>query len=222
MDPLDAVTDIDRFWLDTASGRRVNLARPKPSDICAEDIAAALAQICRFGGHSREYFSVAQHSLLVEELVTSWGRGDLALEALHHDSHEAFTCDLPSPLKRLLAAGGDFAAYEALSRNFDNAIRQALGLRRRLSAADRHLVKRADSVAFALEATRLLASGGDQAIADRDDYVAELMLRDCPEPMAPAEARRAFLQRHRRLTAERRGNLRQSAERTRGNRNMPR
>lgn len=203
MDPLESLTDIDRFWLDTASGGRVNLASPRPGDISAEDVASALAQTCRFGGHASEYFSVAQHALLVEQLVSSWGRPDLALEALHHDSHEAFTCDLPSPLKKLLAAAGDFTAYATLSRNFDMAIGKALGVRRRLKKEDRALIKRADSVAFALEATRLLRGGGDQAIADRTDYVVELTATECPEPLGPANAREAFLRRHRELTAER-------------------
>ena len=203
MDKLSALTEIDRFWLDTSSGRRVNLARPEPSDISAEDVAGALSRVCRFGGHAREYFSVAQHALLVEEIVDSWGRSDLALEALHHDSHEAFTCDIPSPLKKLLSAAGEYSVYQALRDRFDDAISAAFGFSRHLLPSDQRVLKRADSVAFALEASRLLANGGDDAIADRDGYTVELAFRECPEPLGPSVARDAFLRRHQELRAQR-------------------
>lgn len=199
VDALAAIEDIERFWLDTSSGRRVNLARPQPEDISCEDIAGALSRICRFGGHAREYFSVAQHALLVEAIVVGWGRTDLSLPALHHDSHEAFTCDIPSPLKKLLVAANEYRVYQAMRDRFDEAISQAFGFPLRLSASDTRLVKRADSVAFALEAARLLANGGTEAIADRDGYVQELAFRECPEPLPPSTAKDTFLTRHKQL-----------------------
>ena len=52
----------------TYSGRLVDVLNPKPGDIAPEDIAHALACTCRFNGHSRGFYSVAQHSMLVAEI----------------------------------------------------------------------------------------------------------------------------------------------------------
>ena len=56
-------------FLQTVSGRRVNPFDPEPSQLDADDIARALANVCRFGGHSRVFYSVAQHSVIVSELA---------------------------------------------------------------------------------------------------------------------------------------------------------
>lgn len=72
----------------------------EPSD---EDVAAAIAKLCRFGGHCLDFYSVAQHSVLCARLVRSWGRDPrVVLQALVHDAHEAYPPgDLVSPVKRL-------------------------------------------------------------------------------------------------------------------------
>jgi 5'-deoxynucleotidase YfbR-like HD superfamily hydrolase len=62
-------------------------------------LPGALAKICRFGAQTKHFYSVAQHALLVRRLVLDAGHDDLELIALHHDSHEAFVGDLPTPLK---------------------------------------------------------------------------------------------------------------------------
>lgn len=76
----------------TYSGRLVDVLNPKPGDIAPEDIVHALAFTCRFNGHSREFYSVAQHSMLVAEICGhSWG--------LLHDAAEAYLGDIIRPLK---------------------------------------------------------------------------------------------------------------------------
>lgn len=76
----------------TYSGRLVDVLNPKPGDIAPEDIAHALACTCRFNGHSREFYSVAQHSILVAEICGHpWG--------LLHDAAEAYMGDIIRPLK---------------------------------------------------------------------------------------------------------------------------
>ena len=60
-------------YLQTVSGRRVNPFDPDPEQLDIEDIARALANLCRFGGHSRVFYSVAQHSVIVSELVEQRG-----------------------------------------------------------------------------------------------------------------------------------------------------
>ena len=99
--------------INTWSGRIVDLADPKPEDICIEDIAHALARICRFAGHTDRFCSVAAHSLAVEQEVNvRWPAGAedgdvqaptvFALAALLHDAAEAYVGDVSRPLKALL------------------------------------------------------------------------------------------------------------------------
>jgi hypothetical protein len=188
------------YWLDTASGVRVNFAEPAPEEIQLRDIAVALSNVCRFGGHSRRFYSVAQHALLVQELVRELGRPDLALAALHHDSHEAYICDLPSPLKRYLNARGGLNDYLALIYRFDRVIESALGFAIvSLPIADRRTIDRADRLAFRIEARNLLPNGGKAAVRDNGCEVGRLAQR-CPNPISPGAAAEAFLQAHLTLT----------------------
>src|SRR4051812_33607207 len=86
--------------MDTLSGVSLDLDDPRPEDIVLADVAGGLAKVCRFGGQATRFYSVAQHALLVARFVTeNLGRPDLVPWALHHDSAEAYTCDLPRPLK---------------------------------------------------------------------------------------------------------------------------
>ena len=92
-------------WIMTASGRAVYPCAPRAEDIDINDIAHALSHLCRFGGHSAEFYSVAQHSVLVSRECPGY-----ELEALLHDAAEAFLGDVPRPLKRSNAFGGYVAA----------------------------------------------------------------------------------------------------------------
>jgi uncharacterized protein len=187
------------YWLDTASGRRVDLADPNPEDMCLGDVARALSQICRFGGHCREYFSVAQHALLVEQIVAESGSPRTRLAALHHDSHEAFICDIPSPLKKLLKAGSDYGTFRSVREKLDAAISSALGVPTDLSDKEVRAIAEADTLAFEVEARQLLYDGGRMAISDRGRPRLTLAI-SLPQPLPPTEAARAFEQAHRRLT----------------------
>src|SRR3954452_22681285 len=87
-------------YLQTVSGRWVNPFDPDPAQLDPGDIARALANQCRFGGHSRAFYSVAQHSVLVSRLVEEGG-GDAedASAPLMHDAAGAYPGILPHPLK---------------------------------------------------------------------------------------------------------------------------
>lgn len=85
-------------YLQTVSGRWVNPFDPD-AQLDAGDIARALANQCRFGGHSRVFYSVAQHCVIVSRVVEERG-GDVedVFAALMHDAGEAYLGDMPHPL----------------------------------------------------------------------------------------------------------------------------
>ena len=102
----------------TCSGRIIDICSPRAEDIDIEDIAHALSHICRWCGHSRAYYSVAQHSVLVSQHVPD----EYALWGLLHDAAEAYLMDLPTPIKRLLPG------YHALESKMQAVIAQHFGL----------------------------------------------------------------------------------------------
>lgn len=120
-------------WILTHSGKRFSPLDPDPDDIVVADIAHALSMLCRFTGHCRLFYSVAQHSVLVSDMVeataSEWELDQLGLEhlrkvALLHDATEAYLCDIASPLKR---ADG-FAAYRVAETRLWGAICERFNL----------------------------------------------------------------------------------------------
>ncbi len=79
----------------TISGQYVNVFEPNPDTLLIEDIAHALSNQCRFGGHLPEFYSVAQHSLLCYEIAPD----EFKYDALMHDASEAYLLDFPKPIK---------------------------------------------------------------------------------------------------------------------------
>ena len=83
-------------WIATRSGKKLDLLTPEPDQIDIKDIAVALSRLPRFAGHTTEFYSVAQHSVLV-----AWqSPHDVRLQALLHDAPEAYLMDLPRPVKQ--------------------------------------------------------------------------------------------------------------------------
>lgn len=126
----------------TASGWPMSLTFPTWRCIDDQDIAQALSRICRFCGHSRQFYSVAQHCVHVSEIVP---RED-ALAALLHDATEAYIGDLVSPLKSMLPA------YKAIEQRLWSAIAQRFSVDPVLPAS----VKQADLQLLAIERRDLL------------------------------------------------------------------
>jgi len=139
-------------YLMTASGVRLDPLDPAPGKVHIEDIAHALAHICRFGGHCSTFYSVAEHSLWVEAFVAFEHPG-LALHALLHDAAEAYIGDIITPLKRLMLVRGD-PIYQVEAR-IEQAIASRFGLRK-LNDAERRVIRQADNVALAPEARDLV------------------------------------------------------------------
>lgn len=83
-------------WIQTFSGRQFWPLDPRAEDVCIEDIAHALSMQCRFAGHTRLFYSVAEHALRVAALVPN----ALRRAARLHDAAEAYILDMPRPLKK--------------------------------------------------------------------------------------------------------------------------
>jgi hypothetical protein len=90
-----------------------------------EDVAHALSQICRYNGQCSRFYSVAEHCLLVEQVVSSYTDDvDARRWALVHDAAEAYLCDLPAPIKRR----SEFAFYREAEKRLGGEIALWLGL----------------------------------------------------------------------------------------------
>jgi 5'-deoxynucleotidase YfbR-like HD superfamily hydrolase len=105
----------------------VNPFDPDPAQLDAGDIARALANQCRFGGHSRVFYSVAQHCVIVSRLVEQRG-GDAedCFAALMHDATEAYLGDMPHPLKHRSPLG---AAFKEAEKELERAIRDRFAIK---------------------------------------------------------------------------------------------
>ena len=93
--------------MQTYNGHAFYPLDPRPEEVDPVDVAHALSMICRYGGHSRRFFSVAEHCVLLSNAVAP----EHALWALLHDASEAYVIDVPRPLKRSLP---DYCAAEAV------------------------------------------------------------------------------------------------------------
>lgn len=82
----------------TLTGKSFDLKILDPDSICIEDIAHSLSHTARFAGHLPEFYSVAQHSVIMAEMVEP----EFKLEALLHDASEAYLGDMPSPFKKMM------------------------------------------------------------------------------------------------------------------------
>lgn len=145
----------------TASGRQVDLSAPQPKTIKMVDIALALSRIPRFGGHTLRTWSVADHSLLVADLMGADTDPAIQLAALLHDAHEAYIGDLILPLQDEIQArsGTGYPSAPGILReirnDLDAAIEHAFALPK--GALIDPAIKAADRLALAIEA-RLLMS----------------------------------------------------------------
>lgn len=122
------------------SGHLIDLENLRPEDIHIQDIAHALSNVCRFGGHIPRFYSVAQHSCFVAELMPHPGR----LEGLMHDAAEAYIGDMVTPIKHLPAMYG----FRALEEKVQSAIAKTFGLGLSYWRDD---IKRCDGLAYVTE-----------------------------------------------------------------------
>ena len=132
-------------WIQTFTGRMFWPLDPKPEEICIEDVAHALSQMCRFMGHTNKFYSVAEHSIRVCWAV----RERDALWGLLHDASEAYLVDLPRPLKRHSELGRLYCEAE-------KTVMAAVCVRFGLPLEEPASVKLADAVLLATEKRDLM------------------------------------------------------------------
>ena len=129
-------------WILTQSGQQFDLLRPTASMIKPVDIAHALSRLCRFNGHTRAHYSVAQHSLIVASLVPA----EHQLVALLHDAPEAYIGDMTRPLKAVMPE------YQYVEHQIWLAVCERFDIQIDLPAC----VKQADMVALVTERRDLM------------------------------------------------------------------
>jgi 5'-deoxynucleotidase YfbR-like HD superfamily hydrolase len=192
-----------RAWQRMLSGRRLDLLDPSPLDIEIEDIAHGLARVARWNGQTRgdHTFSVAEHSLLVEEIAgsldpsLSW---DGRLAALLHDAPEYVIGDLISPFKAALSLD-----YHAFEERLLGAIHLRFGLPAKLPGALTKHIKRADKIAAYYEAIGLAGFSLEEArqFFGRPKGLSPKLVSRLTQlsPLPAAEGQARFLKRYNEL-----------------------
>lgn len=138
-------------WMTTYTGKSFNYHQFDPANVCIADIAHALSMQCRFNGHTKKFYSVAEHSMWMSFMVPE----ELEVWALFHDAAEAYISDLPRPLKQLLPE------YRMIEMQVEEAIITRLGLTKHISHKIETQVKRADLRMLATEREQLLLPSSD-------------------------------------------------------------
>lgn len=175
----------------TNSGIYFNLLEPDKNEYRIKDIAHALSHICRFTGHTREFYSVAQHCVLasreMEACTSVWESSgepalhpaQLAMAALLHDAAEAYLGDVATPLKQLLPE------YKVIERRVEVALFAAFGIPLPLP----HAVKQIDLALLATEQRDLMPPHDDEwVILEGVEPLPEII-----NPWYPEKAEREFL-----------------------------
>ncbi len=190
----------ERGWMQTYSGRRFYPLEPKAEDVELADVAHGLAMTCRYGGQCRSFYSVAEHCVLVSEIVEKHARNAghhpdevrlLAQLALMHDSAEAYIGDMIRPLKHQ----AEMAEFRRAEVAIEAVIAEAFKLKWTPEAHE--IIKRIDDRILIDEITYLMPHP--------EAYLETPLLRELSplgarfDCLDPAEAQGAFLHRYREL-----------------------
>lgn len=190
-----------RAWQRMLSGRRLDLLDPTPMDVEIDDIAHGLAFVARWNGqtHGDFAYSVAEHSLLVEEIfgrMNPAATPKMRLYALLHDAPEYVIGDMISPVKAAVGPG-----YGALDERLAAAIHIRFGLPATVPVALKKDIKKADKISAWMEATQIAGFSTEEAnrLFGAPDPAMMTGLRIALRP--PREARNDFAARHAALMA---------------------
>lgn len=183
----------DENFITTITGRKFWPLDPRPEDICIEDIAHALAHICRFNGHVRRFYSVAQHCVMVSRFVrppaSLRAHGEAldrleriyALEGLVHDTPEAYLGDMTGPVKH----AAEMRLYRSADDTLLRVIRESFGL----TGAQPPEVKQIDHLILQDEARELTPNLARPSALRGPGLGIQI------HPVDPDEAKHMFIQR---------------------------
>lgn len=194
-------------WIQTFTGQVFDPFKTEPETIKILDIGHALANTCRFGGHIKTFYSVAQHSVVVSNLVPK----PLALWGLLHDAAEAYLGDIPRPIKANVWFGEDhvesrgngyhpytnYARFKTLENALLKQIHSSLSLAWPLNEPETASIKKADNIALVTEAKNLLEGG---PIRGWGKEIGAEPLEDFDAPLMPEEAKDLFIARFEELS----------------------
>lgn len=138
-------------WMQTYTGQAFEPLTPSTDQVVIEDIAHALALLCRFNGHCLVFYSVAEHSCRVHDYLVSQGHPKgVCFWGLMHDASEAYLGDMVRPLKRQDA----LAVYRQAEKRVMSVIQAKYGLTPQMPTA----VKHADNVLLASEKVTIMTT----------------------------------------------------------------
>lgn len=161
----------------TGRGVYFDVFKPEGFTFDIGEIADSLSKLCRFNGHTNEFYSVAQHSVLVSLIVPI----EYSIPALLHDAHEAYIGDMVRPIK------GAMHEYRAMEDRVQRALRRDLGLPETLHPSIGH----ADLIAMATERRDLMPH-------NTEPWESLEGIKALPykiKPLPPKKARKMFLTR---------------------------
>lgn len=174
----------------THTGKLFNYAAPTVDMVDIHDVAHGLSHVCRFAGHTKEFYSVAQHSVLVTYILDRLLKAPRAVlkYGLLHDASEAWMGDVPTPLKTIL---GD--VYKSLEARVQNLVHAKFDLPAELDEDGTNMVKLADLMALKYERHRFVTHHEEEwshiinlpmLVGEPDEFKA---------PMPAALAKQVFL-----------------------------
>lgn len=163
------------------SGTDFHFLNPVPEEIHLEDIAHTLSLLCRFGGHTKTFYSVAEHSVRCSYAVEK----GFEFEALMHDAAEAYLVDMPRPIKNTLQG------YRDLESKLDKVVRKKFGLPEEMTKECKYV----DNLLLATERRDLMPETRSPWIYLPDP------LPEIIEPWTFDQANKKFLERFAELTA---------------------
>lgn len=170
-------------YIETYGGTHFYFLEPTADMVDIEDIAHALSMQCRYTGHIKHFYSVAEHSVLVSQLSRN------PFEGLMHDSSEAYLTDIASPVKPHL---GNY-------KELENGIMGVIGRKYGFNWPVDKDTKDADAAQLKTEARHLLRSGGRDWISA---FPTRRVRGIVPHCWSPDQAKMKFLERFYELTED--------------------
>lgn len=177
----------DSNWIQTYSGKQYWPTDPRAEDVDPVDIAHHLSNICRYTGACREFYSVAQHCVIMSH-ISQVCKEYMALAALLHDGAEAYTGDFARPVKR------EMSAMKELDALNERAVFERFGLLNLLPLSP--VIAWADRVMLATERRDLMAPPARPWVSCENVKPLSVVIY----PMSPSQAKTAWLKRFHELT----------------------